>query len=150
MLVPMRPIFWFVIGAAAVAMAGVTIALVFTVVSFVRDPFGTEIEVTPGLISSLSYMEVPDEATLESGAFDQWQDWSLTATVVIPVEHLAAWEATLGAYPEPTVEACAELGLAGGDGQVCAGTQDGPDVAKFARTDLEDGSVRVAITAFGD
>ena len=108
-------------------------------------------DLTPEVIGDLMQMELPDSVTVESSEYQQFQDWHLEATFVVPPEDVAAWEETLGSYPAPTTEQCLGKPNLGPD-QVCAmiSAEEGDgEQRSFIRADQADGSVKVAVEAIG-
>ena len=102
-------------------------------------------DLTPEVIGDLMQMELPDSVTVESSEYQQFQDWHLEATFVVPSGRVGEWEASLGQYAAPDREACHGLPDLGPD-QECAGTDStGPTQYRYARAGLADGSVRVAV-----
>lgn len=151
-----RPVFWVLIGLAVAILLGLVITLAFAIGRFIGGEAGCDRGLGPSncpvdaeTIESLTRMDLPDGTTIESSSYSSFQDWSLDATFTIPADGVAAWEASLYGYGEPGAE-CFGLPVLSAD-QVCAAT---PDAAhkhgRYARADQPDGSVKVAVQAYGD
>ncbi|AQP48295.1 hypothetical protein BW730_13065 [Tessaracoccus aquimaris] len=151
-----RPVFWVLIGLAVAILLGLVITLAFVVGRSFGDDAGcdhwlgpTDCPVDAETIEELTRMDLPEGTTLESSSYSSFQDWSLDATFTVPADGVAAWEASLYGYGEPGAE-CFDLPVLSED-QVCAATPDAAyKHARYARADQPDGSVKVAVEAYGD
>lgn len=147
-----------VLGSAGVlAIAGVLTAIFISLsgrVTYTNE--GTKIctqqrdashctDVSREAVGKLARMDLPDGTVIESASYQQFQDWHLEATFVVPSGRVGEWEASLGQYAAPDRESCQGLPDLGPD-QECAGTDStGPIQYRYARAGLADGSVSVAV-----
>lgn len=146
-----------IVGSAAVlALAGLLTAVLIALTGNVtysnggievcsRPRDASQCEVGNEAVEKLARMDLPDGTVIESSGYQQFQDWHLEATFVVPADGVAQWEASLGQYPSPDAASCAGLPELG-PGQVCASTDPTVGVIyRYARSDMSDGSVKVAV-----
>lgn len=151
-----RPVFWVLIGLAVAILLGLVITLAFAIGRFIGGEAGcngwlgpSNCPVEAETIEDLTRMNLPEGTTIESSSYSSFQDWSLDATFTIPADGVATWEASLFGYGEPGAE-CFGLPVLSEE-QVCAATPDANyKVSRYARADQPDGSVKVAVEAYGD